>query len=284
MKYFKKLYGIFFSLTLLSLHAHEKAVICVPIADLVGQPLKTLYAQQSTHDTYNNIPVCWKDNPLYSCPRLHQLLYNDIVDVISTEGDETCIQISHVFYITPASQTPQTTYWTHTKNLRLFSNITAKNINLNHIPQPLSFHEKNKAPAPHEQHIVTLTVPHYDITTHYTFSVGTRFVCAQKPTHKHKNIKVFAIDYNNNTEIIITIPQNKYLLGGSTTNPVQQINQCVELLKSWAHQKNSFIPYVWGGTSLTTCFNGPFREITKNINGHTLSFFKFDNDTTYPKS
>ena len=246
-----------------SLFSTEKAVICVPIADLIGQPIQILFPQQSTDISYTMLPVSWKENALYACPRLHQLLYNDMVNVVETKGNETCIQISQLFYITHESSIPQTIYWTHTKNLCLLSTIINNKININHIPQPICFDLKNKTTFDSNQHVITLIEPHYDLTTKLTFSVGTRFICASQQRKKTKKIKVFAIDYKHNKEITIYIPSYKCLYSEYTTNSIQQIKQFVDLLKAWAHQKHSFIPYVWGGTSFINTINTSFKNVTK---------------------
>ena len=56
------------------------------------------------------------------------------------------------------------------------------------------------------------------------------------------------------------------------------------MLKCWAHQKDSFIPYVWGGTSFINTIDTPFREITNKIDNHYYSYFEFDNVQTHQKS
>src|SRR5579872_3052169 len=53
-------------------HAYDKAVISVPIADLLGQPAHNIYPEQSSDKSYNMLPVCGEKNNGYACPRLHQ--------------------------------------------------------------------------------------------------------------------------------------------------------------------------------------------------------------------
>lgn len=252
------------------LFPHQKAVICVPIADLVGQPIHTIYPEQPSDDSYNSLPVCGEKNIGYACPRLHQLLYNDVVEIIATKNDETCINISNIFYITPTSSTPHTTYWTATKNLCLLKDLSH---NHTHIPEPIDFND----PQQHT-HVITLTQPHYDEATHLTFSAGTRFVCTHKlKKYTPKKIMVFAINYAHNKEISISLPSHKCYINKNST-PTEQINQFVQLLKSWANQENSFIPYVWGGTSFTATINSPFKEIIKETNNNIYSLYQFDDD------
>ncbi len=284
MNYFKKIYHILYIFFLFPIHAYEKAVVCVPIADLIGQSIQTIYSNQLINNSYNMLPVCWKENPQYACPRLHQLVYNDVVEVIETKGDESHIRISQLFYTSPSSQKPQTSYWTATKNLRLLSDLANSKININHIPSPIDFKQKNLTES-NNYPTITLTSPHYDPTRQLTFSVGTRFVCAQ--AHKKqipKKIKVFAHDYTQNKEICFSIETDKTFYSLNTNNPEQSIEQYVQLLKKWAQQKNGFIPYVWGGTTFTSTINKPFTSATRKTDGTTYSFYTFNDDTTSPKN
>jgi cell wall-associated NlpC family hydrolase len=263
-----------------SLNAQEKAVVCVPIADLLGQSAYTLYPNQPISQSYNMLPVSYKTNTQYACPRVHQLLYNDLVNVLEVKGEEAHIQISQLFYTTLSSSIPQITYWTQTKNICLLHNLINNNIDVAHIPQAIDF----KKPKEQYNNHITITYPHYDPATKLTFSAGTRFVCAYKrKKNMPKKIKVYAIDYTHNKEVCIHIPSYKCYLNNST-HPREHIKEFVLLLKSWAHQKDSFIPYVWGGTSFTNTLKTSFKETTKQTNGHTYSFFEFDNDQASPKN
>jgi len=265
------------------LQSVEKAVICVPIADLIGQSLHSLHALRDTYNSYNlyqQLPVCGEKNAHISCPRLHQLIYNDVVEIIKREHDEVCIQIPNLYYLT-ASDKPQTTYWTHRDNIRSFDDLTSYAINIDHIPQPINFTQP--ATLLPNNHTVTLTQPHYDAATKQTFSIGTRFIKASLSNRHIKNkISVYAIDYKKNKECIIFIPHTKCINSALLTTPEQQIAQFVSLLKLWAHQENGCIPYVWGGTSFTSTMNTPFQEKTHNTNNS--SWYEFDNDVTIPKN
>src|SRR5437660_525043 len=109
----------------ITLCAPQKAVICVPIADLVGYPLAASQPQKSITDIYNSIPVSGENiNGYLGCIRLHQLLYNDVVDVIKMTPDEVCISINHAFYTTHASLVPQKKYWTLNSNIKTFEELS----------------------------------------------------------------------------------------------------------------------------------------------------------------
>ena len=88
MKYFYYSTLIFYTLASLNTHPAQKAVINVAIADLIGNPIIAIRPDEQPENSYKNIAICGgQTNSPFSCPRLHQLLYNDIVDVIKTTLD-----------------------------------------------------------------------------------------------------------------------------------------------------------------------------------------------------
>ncbi len=92
------------TLTCFNTYTSQKAVINVPIADLLGQSITTMRPNESPHTAYHAIAFCGGQiNSTYACPRLHQLLYNDIIDVIKTTDDEAQIRIAHAFYVAPSA-------------------------------------------------------------------------------------------------------------------------------------------------------------------------------------
>jgi hypothetical protein len=282
-----------------NLSAAQKAVINVPIADLIGQPISTIRPHESIESAYNSIAFCGgQTNSIYSCPRLHQLLYNEIVEVIENKktnnDDEICISISHAYYLVPSSSTPQTHYWTLKKNVTLLDDLIQHNIPINHLPDPINFSDTDHL-ALNNANIITLTEPHYDSTLHTTFSAGTRFVripspptCPSKLERSRKKrtstISVFAIDYKTLKEHHIKIPLNKCMVTDQTKTQCNRITDYVNILKKWAHQKQGCIPYTWGGTSFTYTTQGNFKEVACQTNNSDYSFYEYDKNTHPIKS
>src|SRR3989337_3217725 len=85
------------------------ALCIVPVADLLAQPIRTFSS------SYTRIPYAHKstNNPHHgnACPRLHQLLFHEIVEVRAIQGNEAEVTVPQVFYETNMG-TPQTAYWT----------------------------------------------------------------------------------------------------------------------------------------------------------------------------
>ena len=265
--------------------AQQKAVINVPIADLLGQQITTLIPNSSAEQLYATIPVCSGEiKSSIACPRLHQLLYNDIVEVLKIVDDEACIRIAQGYYLIPSSQQPQTTYWMLRKNLTLLDDIAAKNIPITHIPPSIDFSDAGNA-ALNCPTVTTLTEPHYDSTLHTTFSAGTRFVKTSSPAKKRSStINVFAINYEKMKSHTIKIPITKCIISDCTKTNDQRIGDFVTLLKKWAHLKNGHIPYVWGGTSFIKPLHTNFKEVTKTGHNGDYSFYEYEKDIQSPKT
>lgn len=282
----KLIHATLFYIVCLSIfvNAAQKAVINAPIADLIGQQITTLIPNIPAQESYENIPSCAGTiKSSMACPRLHQLLYNDIVDVLKIVDNEACISIMHGYYLIPSSPQPQTTYWTLKNNLTFLDDITAHNIPLTRIPQPIDFSD-TKNTVLHSQEIVTLIEPHFDSTLQLTFSVGTRFVKASFHKKKASKIEVFAIDYQKMKCHTIKIPSYKCRIDNGIKTKSERIADFVTLLKKWAHIKKGSIAYVWGGTSFTTPIHTDFKEVTKTGHKGDYSFYEYEKNTQSPKN
>ena len=267
-----------------NLHAQQKAIICVPIADLLGQQITTLIPDIPAEQLYASIPICAGEiKSSIACPRLHQLLYNDTVDVLKIVGDEAFIRIYHSYYLIP-SQESCSTYWTLKKNLIFLNDIEAKSISIESIPPIIDFSDKNHT-ALHCINVITLTEPHYDSTLHMTFSAGTRFIKTSSFCKKRaSNFEVFAINYEKMKLHTMKIPCFKCIITNNTKTNRELITDFITLLKKWSHQKKGSIPYVWGGTSFIKPMQTHFREITKTGHNGDYSFYEYEKDTQSPKN
>jgi len=263
----------------------QKAVICVPVADLIGQQITTLIPNTSAEKSYATIAVCaGQIKSSIACPRLHQLLYNDRVEIIKTIDDEVCIRIANAYYLIPSSSQPQTHYWTLKKNIALLDDLVAHDIAAHHIPESINFSDTNHL-ALHHPNIVTLTEPHYDSALRVTFSAATRFVkTSTQRKRRSSTIEVFALDYPHIKERTIKIPCHKCIVDDGTKTQDERIADFVTLLKKWAHTKKGVIPYVWGGTSFTKPIQSTFKEVTKTGHNGDYSFYEYDKDTLFPKN
>ena len=286
-------------------YSSQKAVINVAVADLIGNPIATIRPNEQTENAYHTIALCGvQTNSAFACPRMHQLLYNDIVEIIKIHNDEAYIHAPHAFYVSSSSPTPSSFaplshkasedyrkasenkhshYWTLKKNITLLDDIINNKISINHLPEQIDFTHANKNTLDNSD-IVTLQKPHYDSTLKITFSVGTRFVKVPTTKKQSHSLEVFAIDYKKMREYRIKIPRKKCMLINENQTTSERITNYVTVLKKWAHAKPGCIPYIWGGTSFTHTTQGSFKEVTQKTNNSDYSFYQYEKDTASPKS
>lgn len=247
----------------------EKAVVIVPVADLLGQ--------KTSQETIKKLPLSGGRHNFYdSCPRIHQLLFHEIVDIITKKDDSSEIEISTVYYSLEKENTKRNRYWVLNNNLKNLTSLNADDIEK--LPTPISF---EKLPTTSfDKTIVTLHSPFYDPMTETTYSAGTRFVQA---CHKKLGgtIPVFIFNPKISSFIVSTIPDELCIVIKNQTNE-EKVALFIKILKSWADTTNGFIPYVFGGNSFTQRFKPePFIE-TKTESG---SFFSYpQTNTFFPKT
>ncbi len=254
----------FFTLQVFCAQFSNPGIVTTPVAHLVGQPF-------GNETAYRNIPVCGgSKNPYPSCPRVHQLLMHEIVNIIKYEGDEVFIDVPHTFYITTYTKVPQTRYWTSKKNIIPLHELKQRGLNLNLLPHAISF--ENPASIHHHENVVTLLKPYYDPEHNITYSAGTRFIADSISSDK-RLVHVFAINPSSQTIDEIKIPRTSLLQTHQTTTK-QKIQTFVDILKIWAHQ-DGYIPYVWGGCSfIHTELNHVINEHQQERNGTIHSWYE----------
>lgn len=252
--------------------ANQPAMVIVPVADLVGAPIQTFELGKTIKESYAKISICGAPPlPTQGSPRIHQLLLHEQVEIVSGNGDEVCIIIPQLFFITHSLHKPQAMYWTLKKNLLTLAKMNAKNISLDKVPASPSY--KNPHAIAELQNTVVLLKPFYDSITEQTLSAGTRFTVDQSKSFE-EFYAVFVFDHKSSSFKSTLIPKKILFLVQKRSIP-QSINCFVALLKQWAHCTNGPIPYVWGGCSFTHCCNHEFAEHKKIlITGKQVAVFE----------
>lgn len=255
-----------------------KAVVIVPIADAAGSPIKTFFSESCAEQAYNTLPICG-GKPLASscCPRLHQLLFNEIGTVIKEEGQEVLIKISNCFYSTEHNHAPQHAYWTLKKNIMSLKKLEDQEISIDNFPAPISFYKPSSIT---DEQVVTLVRPWNDEVTNQTFSAGTRFlkVVDQKPD---QGVSVHIFNAHKKEWGTRTIPSS--FLGENLSDNAKKIELFISLLKKWAHPDTGYIPYVWGGCSFTATAHEPFNEKQNSSSDTACTFYEIKNFNAEPK-
>ena len=219
-------------LSLLLFAAHivsEKALVIAPVIDL------------TTHPTNENIPAAPKNYLSGACPRIHQAIFNEIVDIKTVSGRNAKIEISNTF-TQNNEKTKEASYWCSTKNLLFLSKLDATL-----IPDPIDFNKK----ADYSKETLVLTNPFYAKETGLKYSAGTRFVL--------KDGLAQIYDKNSKEFLEIEIPQ-KYWIKEKNRTYEEKLKIFCNLLENWASQKNECIPYIWGGCSFVKTYKNNFNE------------------------
>lgn len=229
----------------------EKVVCVVPVADLVGEPASS-HAPR-VQQWYGSLPLASKN---FTAPsRVHQLLFNEVVELKEIKEQEALIELPHLFYETNALTKPQTSYWTLKKNLRPLSELARSGISTSHFPQPLARNKDGFEKA--LRTTASLKEPFFDPTTKQTYSAGTRFVIRQQ-TDAHLVVHLFDAKHTAMRSMNIS---KKICQVHEEQNSEEKIKNFVSIVTAWAHQPSGFIPYVWGGCSAAQlCTSDQFRE------------------------
>lgn len=227
------------------LHSQEyKALVVVPVADLVGQPFGHAHNEKS----YNSIPLCGKKGS-FACPRINQLLFHEIVTVIGHQHDEVHIKIPHMFFETANSSNKLDTYWTLKKNVIPLTKLENAGIDLTKIPEPISYNPSIQRHL--DQTIAVLTQPYHDPLSRINFSAGTRFVVDKTQRSPHF-IMVWAYNPRKYTMHKIGLPITHVNVLNPRSTQDEQRSLMVKTARQWARTKKGFIPYVWGGSSFSS--------------------------------
>lgn len=249
----RRIMKIIYLLLLCSTLYAQKGVILKPVVDLVGHPVS------SNVVSYHNLPCAGgSQNPFDACPRAHQLIYHETVEIIKQTDSEYCVHLPHLFYITANNDKPQSTFWTHKKNITPYSQLSKEAQAC--IPHAYD-HKKN---GTSKQKVIVLTKPWYSKILKFTFSIGTRFVLLSE-NQNGGYFTICAVCPKTFQPITLIVPQSHAMIIEQTN--LQTARDCfVKLLRSWTRLPGT-IPYIWGGCSVTeTVRTGRFNHITINCN------------------
>lgn len=256
------------------LHASSyKALVIHPVIDLVGDPLYRHINTNIMSQIYKQFPACTTHKTHDICPRIHQLLFNEVVEVIEEKGQEAHIKIPQLFYITTFNNKPRTAFWTLKKNLMPLTYLDNKQLSYA-IPAQITF---DSTYIPHTN-VVTLVVPWYDKITQKQYSAGTRFVrCPEQKISHAQTVWIF--DKNSQTVQQVHIPDTK-CIADLPHNQTEKIELFISLLKQWVPHNNGVIPYVWGGCSFTAMYEEPFQEKEMLIQKKKVTIFSRTTEPT----
>lgn len=272
----KKTYGkllattiLVFALRVSETHCIRQGLIISPVADLVGSPIKHYFPQIPTHKAYKQIPLNrGLSKPALECPRLHQALFNETIEIVEERETEALIKMPNAFYL--ADDTLKNEYWIQKNAFIRYDTLKKKGVDLTKIP-PMN--SKNSL-AEHSADIITLEMPWHDSEKQITYSAGTRFVMLPEQTNEN-DIAVYVFDPHSYDFTIMSIPRAIACTHSAQTKQ-EQIGHCIAIIQQWANVSDGFIPYVWGGCSFTHTSNAVFNELSMVKKGTPHSYINLD--------
>ncbi len=233
------------SITITQINPQTKfAVIIAPVADLISTPAQTLCNNIPTltnnfNDYYWSIPLAPINKDTASCPRLHQALFNELVEVVSETPNEAQVRVLNAYYLDPTTKQKSGYFWTLKTNLISLDRLNQQQ---DFIPKPINY----KYPNRQEPNVVTLNLPWLCPATNQTFSAGTRF----KIDLQDGQAYIYQPATNNFIKFLIPadLTINTNLLNHYTL--AQKRELFVKLVQDWSKKTHKHaIPYTWGGCS-----------------------------------
>lgn len=254
-----------YQLYIVNLIAGTMGYFCVPVADLL---LKPITSRSEKSCTYAHIAAS-PEKGQYACPRAHQGLFNERVEILQEVGDEVQIAISNCFYETPFSLEKQHFFWTLRSSI--ITDKELEKIGLSHdiFPEPICFDKV----LPTDD-VVTLLLPWHDTATGLIYSVGTRF----KRYAAYDTPEGFGVIwYDQHTAHIrcATVPAGMSTAGYHTLSLDERQKIFVHILRLWVHHNKpqEAIAYVWGGTSWTRSCSDTFSLVHGEQFGQPVAFW-----------
>lgn len=219
------------------------AVVIDPVIEALGHPMGGLHENFQINSLYKKIPYSL-NNVSKECPRLHQLLFNEIVTIKRDNGIEVECEVPNFFYIGYNGQ-ERSSIWILKKHIKMLTDFAEADI-LKNFPEPYSLKYKNSK-YKSDKTIVALKYGWFDKATYKYYSAGTRFKRNKTADTKIEyGIRLFNREKNIFENSLI--PKKLALTFNYKSNEAKTAS-FVNILKEWASEKNGIISYVWGGVS-----------------------------------
>ncbi|BDC34481.1 hypothetical protein Noda2021_04390 [Candidatus Dependentiae bacterium Noda2021] len=233
-----------------------EAVIIKPVVDALGQPYSQTTLNACGFAPYNFIPHSFGSlkSDRTVCPRIHQFIFNERVNVIKETHDEVLVESKDSVYLDSGSNTHQT-YWIAKESVCALHELELNGINPNRcIPSTLD--QQLSQPMVHR--VITLLIPFVNPITKQTYSAGTRFV------YVGDDITSWYVNTFNIHSFQTQVLQLPKKVGLDSYHNQDQRSLFVKIIKLYAGSNSHyFAPLVFGGSSLTAfCDNDAFDLVS----------------------
>ena len=257
----------------------KEALIKVPVADMLCTPLGNGII--STVDLYHALP-CMGEDGFRGCARVHQCLFNEVVTLLRSYGDEVQVAVKNTFYgHNSTTNEPLTALWTLESNIVECEQLRDQHIDLNVIPKPIDYRNSTTI---FDNNVLTLILPWHDNITNISYSVGTRFTRIPR-LDTSTSYAVQLIDFNR-YKIVTSFVPRPYGLVSIPIEKEQALPLFLQILRTWlyyADQRNGIIPYVWGGSSFVDVYqnNGAYKKQCLYDGQQVSGWFRIDKHRPY---
>ncbi len=220
----------------------NKAVVTVPVADCTTEPFVSLFGDsESAEKSYQEL-ACGPESSMLSCPRGHQIIFNEVVEITQELGEEVECKLNNVFYQNSQKE-PINKFWTLKKNLKFLTSVD----DIELVPQPYSLNLKDVISS---QNLITLILPWQDPISKKIYSIGTRLVHCPELDRDNK----YGTSFIDQEGVITTFIPKEYAVLGSPDDSKEKMKLFRSLLQKWTADLN-VIAYVWGGCSCNKTYN-----------------------------
>lgn len=222
----------------------QAVIVKVAVADCLGTPAQSidrgLHAPGSLDAFYEDLAFSPETGP-YSCPRVHQALFNEVGIMREEKGEEVRIEFPHLCYV-GADKEMHSDFWLQRDCVHAVNDMTQEMRKA--LPEPVL----TKSPTA----TVALILPWEDEESKIVYSAGTRFV-HNPPADTAEHFSIFLLNYEKNVVQEVAIPR-AIALPEEPRSLDSSKKLLIEILRLWIAHGKGVIPYVWGGCSYCTRF------------------------------
>lgn len=233
----------------------QEAVVVVPVADIATKPLQSLEPNVAVDKIYEALEFS-PERGIDACPRVHQIIFNEVVKVKQEVGDEVECELFNTFYETDKEKV--SSFWTLKKNLVFLNKIKNITGSLDFVPQQYCDLQTGGV---YLDNILTLDTPWFDTETKKYYSAGTRFVRLQDFDTSSK-YAVMLFDAKDNTCKKCLIAKEFAVV--DYTNKVETF---VKILKKWSYKGAKKVPFVLGGCSYINLLDAQEFKLVESKRG-----------------